>query len=62
MTAQEIVRLETSRADLLAAAEMALEWLDNLCDALGTTVVVDALPNGARGRLQLRAAIEQAQP
>lgn len=53
-------RLMAAAPDLLSACTMALEWLDNLCEGLGQTEVTHYLPNGTRGRLALREAIERA--
>jgi hypothetical protein len=43
---------------LLAAAQMAAEWIDTLMLAVGGKAVIDAMPNNCGGRLQLREAIE----
>jgi len=42
---------------LTTACEMALVWLNNLVEAHGQNTIVDSLPNGTGGRVQLAEAL-----
>ena len=46
--------------ELLEAAQMALEWLENIAEAGIGSQMMDYLPNNSTGRIGLRAAIDKA--
>ena len=44
-------------AELLAACEKSLEWIDNLIQAIGEQAAIDTMPNNWGGRIAIKRAI-----
>jgi len=54
-------RYAPASKELYTALTMAQEWINNIVDAIGMDQAIDSMPNNCRGRLQIKAALENAE-